>query len=624
MKLFDLFATIALDSKQAKAEISTMTKIVKKFSGDLGDIGGAFGSGLTNVMGSAFTAMKDGFVNAGKAGFMFANSLEQTETNFSVFLGSTEKAKALMGDIVDLAKKTPFELPELNKSAQALLNYGDTQAEVIPDLMRLGDIAMGNKEKLSGLTMAFGQVRGNGRLMGEELNQMIERGFNPLNDISKRTGKSIAVLRTEMSNGEISFEMVRQAMIDATSAGGSFYKSMEKSSKTLEGQWSTLKDNTVIVLGKIMTPLFNLLSNKVLPFFNNAFENSGNLVERKLTMLKLVFKDVFTSIKNIISQIMPEISNQFGGFSNTIVPTILASLMLFFDWIERNVPTIKFVLGEVITRIKDLVTNIVNLVINYMPLIAAVLGLAVVTFDTFNTVLGFIADNANILIPIMSSLLSAFVAFKIITTIATALTLLNTLMLAFRAGTLMATIAQIGLNLAFWVSPIGLIILGISALIGILVYLYNNVDGAKQAFVDFGKGVLSVMDTVRKGVMLSLKGLFLPFIASWNIMAYALSKISFTVPDWVPGIGGNKITGPKLPTIPLMANGGIIRRGGSAIVGEAGAELINLPKGASVTPLPKSGGITVNIIEPKIFKTSDIDDLMNVVVRRLSVANVGR
>lgn len=624
MKLFDLLATISLDSKQVKSEIAIVSKLLKKFSGDIGDIGSSITSGLGSVSTAVLSRLGEGLTMGAKAGFMFANSLEQTEANFSTFLGSTEKAKSLMGDIQDLAKSTPFELPELNKSAQMLLNYGDSLEEVIPDMKRLGDIAMGDKEKLGGLTMAFGQVRGNGRLMGEELNQMIERGFNPLNNISKRTGKSIADLRDEMGDGLISFDMVRQAMIDATSAGGQFYGSMDKSSKTLQGQWSTLKDNTVMVLGKIMTPLFNYLSQTVLPFFNNAFQNSGDLVERKLTMLKLVFIDVFNSIKNIIKQIMPVIEGQFGNFSNVIVPTILASLMLFFDWIERNMPLIRNILGEIISRISELVTNIINLVVNYMPLISVALGIALIAFDSFNAVLGFIADNANILIPIMASLLTAFVAFKVIQTISTMLTALNILMTAYRAGTLLATLAQMGLNLAMFANPIGLVILAISALVGIIIYLYNNLDGAKKVFDTFGSRFLDVMNFVKNAALTSLKGIFFPLIVSWNVLAKALSLINFTVPSWVPGIGGNKITGPKLPTIPLLAEGGIIKRGGSAIVGEAGAELINLPRGASVTPLSKTGGITINIVEPKIFKTSDIDDLMNTITRRLKIANVGR
>ena len=62
-----------------------------------------------------------------------------------------------------------------------------------------------------------------GRLMGQDLLQMINAGFNPLSEISRKTGKSIGVLKEEMEKGKISAEMVTQAFYSATQAGGQFH-----------------------------------------------------------------------------------------------------------------------------------------------------------------------------------------------------------------------------------------------------------------------------------------------------------------------------------------------------------------------------------------------------------------
>ena len=78
--------------------------------------------------------------------------------------------------------------------------------------------------------------------MGQDLNQMINAGFNPLQIMADKTGKSIAALKDEMSKGAISAEMVQQAFIDDTSASGKFYNMSENASKTINGQLSMMQD----------------------------------------------------------------------------------------------------------------------------------------------------------------------------------------------------------------------------------------------------------------------------------------------------------------------------------------------------------------------------------------------
>src|SRR5690606_25401177 len=92
----------------------------------------------------------------------------------------------------------------------------------------IGDIAMGDANKMNSLTLAYSQMTSTGKLMGQDLLQMINAGFNPLNEISKKTGKSIGDLKKEMEQGKISANMVEKAFIGATSEGGQFYMMAEK------------------------------------------------------------------------------------------------------------------------------------------------------------------------------------------------------------------------------------------------------------------------------------------------------------------------------------------------------------------------------------------------------------
>ncbi|TAE87609.1 MAG: hypothetical protein EAZ81_13840 [Verrucomicrobia bacterium] len=96
----------------------------------------------------------------------------------------------------------------------------------------LGDVSMGNAERFSSLATAFAQTTAAGRLMGQEVLQFVNAGFNPLAQIAKDTGRSMADLKKEMEDGKISVDMVRQAFVKATSEGGLFFKAIDKGSAT--------------------------------------------------------------------------------------------------------------------------------------------------------------------------------------------------------------------------------------------------------------------------------------------------------------------------------------------------------------------------------------------------------
>jgi tape measure domain-containing protein len=123
-----------------------------------------------------------------------------------------------------------------------MLGFNIQAEDTVRYLQALSDISMGDSVKFKSLTLAFSQMSAAGKLMGQDLNQMINAGFNPLQIIAEKTGKSISTLKDEMSKGAVSAEMVQQAFIDATSAGGKFYQMSENASKTINGQLSMMQD----------------------------------------------------------------------------------------------------------------------------------------------------------------------------------------------------------------------------------------------------------------------------------------------------------------------------------------------------------------------------------------------
>lgn len=158
-------------------------------------------------------------------------------------VGSEREGVELMEKLKDFARISPLEVRDVTKAAQTLLGFNVELAKVPDMIQRLGDVSMGNKDRFNALTLAFAQTTSAARLTGEDLRQYVNAGFNPLQVIAERTGKSMRELKDEMSKGAISVEMVEQAFIDATSAGGKFYKMSERQSETINGQLAKLRDS---------------------------------------------------------------------------------------------------------------------------------------------------------------------------------------------------------------------------------------------------------------------------------------------------------------------------------------------------------------------------------------------
>ena len=208
-----------------------------------------------------------------------SSDFEQAGVQFGVMLGDAKKAKQLVNELQDMANVTPFETQDLLDASKTLLNFGINVKEILPDLRMLGDIAGGNKQRMQSLTLAFSQMSSAGRLMGQDLLQMINAGFNPLQTISEKTGKSMAVLKDEMSEGKISVEMVRQAFMDATSEGGRFYEMMNRQSETLEGKLSTMRDSYTLLTRAISDLAVPALKEQVTEI-TNTINATTELINR--------------------------------------------------------------------------------------------------------------------------------------------------------------------------------------------------------------------------------------------------------------------------------------------------------------------------------------------------------
>jgi len=206
-----------------------------------------FKGALMSLPGMRFLTNPYTLIGAGIGAITALGSqAEQTSVAFTTLVGSEEKAAKALQDINNLAAKSPYSNLDFVDNAKTMLSFGMEVDKVNGYLRQLGDIASGDKNRLSGLSLVLGQVASANKLSGQDNLQFINQGFNPLKELQKMTGKTYAELQDMMSKGQIGFDAVAAAIKHATSEGGAFYKMSEKQSQTLSGKISTLVGNIQI------------------------------------------------------------------------------------------------------------------------------------------------------------------------------------------------------------------------------------------------------------------------------------------------------------------------------------------------------------------------------------------
>ena len=194
-----------------------------------------------------------------KKSIQLAAELEANKIAFEVMTGSAGKAEQMLNQFKQLDVRSPIAYGDFATAGKTLLQFG-MQADTVPaTLERLSAISLGNTAQFQSLALAFGQVQANGRLMGGEVLQMINAGFNPLQEISRTTGISMVELKKQMEAGGISAKMVADAFKSATEAGGLFYGMNEKLANSMAGQWSKLEGDIKAAAISIGTDLMPML-----------------------------------------------------------------------------------------------------------------------------------------------------------------------------------------------------------------------------------------------------------------------------------------------------------------------------------------------------------------------------
>nr|WP_269456685.1 tape measure protein [Vaginimicrobium propionicum] len=294
------------------------------------------------------------------------------------------------------AARTPFGMEDLAKATQTLMGFGMSAEESQVRLKQLDDISQGDAGKFESLTLAFAQMSSTGKLTGQDLNQMINAGFNPLEEISRKTGKSIGELKEEMAKGAISADMVADAFASATSEGGRFYGAMDAQSKTFSGQLATLKDGVDNLKGLLAGGLTTALAGTVMPMVNGwvdeltgAFETGGapafidtlgeilkealEFISSQLPQVVDTGMSILTALLEGIIAVLPSLAGTAVTLIVALVEAIIEALPSLLEAAVQIIATLVAGIGEALPElipaaVEMLMTMIQGLIDN-LPLI---------------------------------------------------------------------------------------------------------------------------------------------------------------------------------------------------------------------------------------------------------------
>lgn len=227
--------------QQCRREIDRLKNSANSSASGIGDMFGGLASKL-NLTTIGFTAAASGALAFAKACISSYAETQQVQTALRGLVGDATIADSLFERLRDYGVATPYDTKGLAEAAKLMMGYGINVSRVMPIMEQLGDIAMGDNNKLQSLALAFSQMSAAGKVCKQDLNQMINAGFNPLQIISEQTGQSIGELFDKVSKGEITVAQITKAFKDATSEGGKFHNMARNLGDTVDGSFNAMRD----------------------------------------------------------------------------------------------------------------------------------------------------------------------------------------------------------------------------------------------------------------------------------------------------------------------------------------------------------------------------------------------
>lgn len=278
---------------------------------------------------------------------------EKQQTNLLTLLnGNAEAAERLSESITRYGSATPYDRTTLLEAQKTMMSFGLDADFAFQKLQNIGDIALGDKEKMKSLALAFSQATASGKLMGQDLMQMINAGFNPLEVISRKTGKSIAQLKEEMSAGGISAADLADAFQIATQEGERFYQGAERAGATTAGRLEQFRDR----IENLKISLFQA-TNGVIAYIGEF----ANIVTPMTSIIAILpqLSQLFGGIKKSVASV----SNTLKTFNIRLVLGKIASIGFVQSQLQAAIAVMRFATVGIFSALKSMGAYVLSLVV---------------------------------------------------------------------------------------------------------------------------------------------------------------------------------------------------------------------------------------------------------------------
>ena len=272
----------AFQKMRAQAE-SALQKIKAKAKEAAASFKG-FGKAAAIAAGSAaaLAGLRFAFIQAGE--------LERQTKSLQVLTGSLKTAKGIISDLQAFGAVTPFTSQELIETAKRMKAFGFETGKVVGITKRLADVAGATGADLGGIATAFGQIQAKGRLQGEELLQLQERGVALQDELRKMYGLTGEEFSKALQKGQIGAESVEAALIRLTEKGGKYANGAIAQSDTLFGKLSTLQDAIGRLgqnIGQALSPIFKFLITQITNIANSINNLFARIEARRAAIKEL-------------------------------------------------------------------------------------------------------------------------------------------------------------------------------------------------------------------------------------------------------------------------------------------------------------------------------------------------
>ena len=595
LEIFKLVGSVFVDTDKANDSLQKVDKNAGKVAEGFGKAGKVI-AGVGATIGAAVVGAGTAIVNMANDTSEMADTIDKASIRMGI---GAERYQ----ELAYAAEQCGVEMSTMEQAAKKLegtdLNFDDAMNQI----MALGT----EEERAAAAAELFGEkVAYNMAPLlaqsGEEFDALTQRA-NDLGLVMSETA-----VKTGVEYGDLKNDLEKVGNSLKTSIGSAVMPILVKLSEKLIEFMPTIQG----------------LMDKIGPL-------ASEFIDKLLPPLLQTAEDVLPMAIDAVSEILPSLSE----IADELGPVILSLLQELLPVIIQVVSEVLPVLVEIVKRLTPILSQlmeflgpILDLVLQLVePLLELVMQILTPILDLITSLLGPILELiSNVLEPIfgiiqallgpLTSLLGAILEpiCKLLNLLLTPLVKLLDLILPPLISIIEKFFDWAGPYLEVFFEWLGNALSNLMDWIG-----EGGLTSAFRSFGDFFKGLWD-------GIVSAFKTAINWIIEGINTLIGGLNNI--TPPDWLTELTG--ITGINIPMIPYLANGGNIEEAGRVLVGERGPEVLDLPRGARVTPLDQAGGIDYNKLTeafvaalkmvapelaPNVTVEGDASQLVNVIVR---------